>query len=119
MNSSSKFLEVDGELHYICSYIYMASHIPTCMHVHNKYTDICIASTCYHLILRQSRLKQQHYLVDSSVKCLVCSYNSAKHAIAMMSMFMFIARCYVIVKPHHEEDIFVITRGRGGAEAEV
>ena len=26
---------------------------------------------------------------------------------------------YVIVKPHHEEDIFVITRGRGGAEAEV
>ena len=25
--------------------------------------------------------------------------------------------CYVIVKPHHEEDIFVITRG--GAEAEV
>ena len=25
----------------------------------------------------------------------------------------------VIVKPHHEEDIFVITRGRGGAEAEV
>ena len=26
-------------------------------------------------------------------------------------------QCYVIVKPHHEEDIFVITRG--GAEAEV
>ena len=26
---------------------------------------------------------------------------------------------FVIVKPHHEEDIFVITRGRGGAEAEV
>ena len=26
---------------------------------------------------------------------------------------------YVIVKPHHEEDIFVITQGRGGAEAEV
>ena len=26
---------------------------------------------------------------------------------------------YVIVKPHHEEDIFVITRGRGGAKAEM
>ena len=30
-----------------------------------------------------------------------------------------LSSCYVIVKPHHEEDIFVITRGRGGAEAEV
>ena len=27
--------------------------------------------------------------------------------------------CKVIVKPHHEEDIFVITRGQGGSEAEV
>ena len=36
-----------------------------------------------------------------------------------MCIAMYVAMYYVIVKPHHEEDIFVITRGRGGAEAEV
>ena len=41
-----------------------------------------------------------------------------KNLVANYIVYTEIA-CYVIVKPHHEEDIFVITRGRGGAEAEV
>ena len=39
--------------------------------------------------------------------------SSVKYQLTAYKQFL------VIVKPHHEEDIFVITRGRGGAEAEV
>ena len=52
-------------------------------------------------------------LVAAECIAIIYVYNTASH----VAIYVYINK--VMVKPHHEEDIFVITRGRGGAEAEV
>ena len=56
-------------------------------------------------------------MVVASLLYAVCLYR-AYGALDTLSPYIYY-ELLVIVKPHHEEDIFVITRGRGGAEAEV
>ena len=48
---------------------------------------------------------------------LYFSYNYIRFYLAAASYIVSVQD--IIVKPHHEEDIFVITRGRGRAEAKV